>query len=77
MGQNGMERYRLQSRLPGVPMIFCSASATSTASAAFFGITEYSEQRIFLTRVLLTPACSSSVATFEGRTPVSIPQDGR
>ena len=37
MGQNGMEIYTLQSRFSGVPMILCSVSATSVASAAFFG----------------------------------------
>ena len=77
MGQKGIETYRLQSFLPGTPMIFCSLSATSTASAAFFGIARYSPDRIFLTLVLLTPAYNSSVATLEGRTPVSIPHDGR
>ena len=77
MGQNGMEIYTLQSRGEGFPMSFCSLRATSVASAAFLGMTKYSPVRMRLTRVLLSPTCKSSVATFEGRTPVSIPQAGR
>ena len=59
--------------LSGIPMIFRSASATSVASAAFLGITKYSEVMVF-TLVLLMPCRSSSKATFAGRTPVSIPR---
>ena len=77
VGQNGMDMYIEQSAAFGVPMIFCSLSATSVARAAFLGKVIYWLVSVFLTLVLLIPAESISVATFDGRTPVSIPHDGR
>ena len=53
-----------------------SLSATSVASAAFLGITKQSLTSAFFTLVFESPEAKSSVATFEGRTPTSIPQEG-